>query len=160
MRGSISYLALGGALLVAACGSSTEDRTVSGAGIGAAAGTVIGAVTGFGLIQGALVGAAAGGLTGAVTTQDQVNLGKPAWKNGSGGSAPAASQSAANPNDSLLHNIQSGLASLGYDPGPADGRIGPKTQAAIRKFQADNQLAVTGQPSAELWSTIKGRISS
>lgn len=159
MRRIRTYFALAGALLVAACGNSTEDRTVSGAGIGAAAGTVIGAVTGFGLIQGALVGAAAGGLTGAVTTQDQVNLGKPAWKNGSGGSAPAA-QSTATSGDSLLHNIQSGLTSLGYDPGPADGRIGPRTQAAIRKFQTDNQLAVTGQPSAELWSTIKSRLSS
>ena len=158
MRRIETCLALGGALLVAACGSSTEDRTLSGAGIGAAAGTVIGAVTGFGLIQGALVGAAAGGLTGAATTPDQVNLGKPAWKNGSGSSAPA--QGAAHSGDSLLHNIQSGLASLGYDPGPADGKIGPKTQAAIRKFQADNQIAVTGQPSAELWSTIKSRVSS
>lgn len=149
-------LALGGALLVAACGSSTEDRTLSGAGIGAAAGTVIGAVTGFGLIQGALVGAAAGGLTGAVTTPDQVNLGKPAWKSGSASSAPAPA--AADSGGSLVHNIQSGLASLGYDAGPADGRTGPKTQAAIRKFQADNQLPVTGQPSAELWANIKSRI--
>jgi len=160
MRGIKTCLALGGAFLVAACGSSTEDRTLSGAGIGAAAGTVIGAVTGFGLIQGALVGAAAGGLTGAVTTQDQVNLGKPAWKSGSGASSSASAQSAAHSGDSLLHNIQSGLTSLGYDPGPADGKIGPRTQAAIRKFQADNQLAVTGQPSAELWSTIKSRVSS
>jgi peptidoglycan hydrolase-like protein with peptidoglycan-binding domain len=148
-------LALGGALLVAACGSSTEDRAVSGAGIGAAAGTVIGAVTGFGLIQGALVGAAAGGLTGAATTPDQVNLGKPAWKNGSA-SAPASA--AAGSGGGLVHNIQSGLATLGYDPGPADGRTGPKTQGAIRRFQADNQLPVTGQPSAELWTTIKARI--
>ena len=158
MRRIGTHLALAGALLVAACGSSTEDRTLSGAGIGAAAGTVIGAVTGFGLIQGALVGAAAGGLTGAVTTQDQVNLGKPAWKSGSGASS-APAQSAAS-GDPLLHNIQSGLTSLGYDPGPADGKIGPRTQAAIRRFQSDNELAVTGQPSAELWSTIKSRISS
>jgi peptidoglycan hydrolase-like protein with peptidoglycan-binding domain len=150
--------ALGCAVLVGACGSSTEDRTLSGAGIGAAAGTVIGAVTGFGLIQGALVGAAAGGLTGAVTTPDQVNLGKPAWrKDGASSSSPAA-PAATESGSTLVRNIQSGLVSLGYDPGPADGRTGPRTQSAIRKFQADNQLSVTGQPSAELWSTIKSRI--
>jgi hypothetical protein len=40
--------ALGLPLLLAACGDTTEDRALSGAGIGAASGAVIGAVTGIG----------------------------------------------------------------------------------------------------------------
>jgi peptidoglycan hydrolase-like protein with peptidoglycan-binding domain len=150
-----SGCALACALLVAGCGSSTEDRAVSGAGIGAAAGTVIGAVTGFGLIQGALVGAAAGGLTGAATTKEQVNLGKPAWKSGEGGASQASAPADAVP---TTRNIQSGLTTLGYDPGPADGRLGPKTRAAIQRYQADNKLPVTGEPSPGLWEHLKSRI--
>ncbi len=46
--------------------------------------------------------------------------------------------------------IQHNLAELGYDPGPADGRPGPKTRAAIRAFEAENRLPVTGEVSREL----------
>ena len=68
------------ALLLAACGSSFSDRTLSGAGIGAAAGTAVGAVTGLTIVQGALLGAGAGGLTGALTDAEDFDLGKPWWK--------------------------------------------------------------------------------
>jgi Putative peptidoglycan binding domain len=142
--------------LVAACGSSTEDRTLSGAGIGAAAGTVLGAVTGVGVIQGALLGGAVGGVTGAVTTEDQVNLGKPAWKHDRVASRGPARTEAGDA--ALTRNIQSGLAALGYQPGPADGMLGARTRAAIRRYQADNRMAVTGDPSPELWARIKERI--
>ena len=67
------------ALLLSACGSTTEDRAISGAGIGAAAGAVTGAIIGVPLV-GAAVGAAAGGAVGAATTPSQVDLGKPVWK--------------------------------------------------------------------------------
>lgn len=40
--------------------------------------------------------------------------------------------------------VQIALAERGYDPGPANGRAGSKTQAAIRKFQADRNLEATG----------------
>jgi peptidoglycan hydrolase-like protein with peptidoglycan-binding domain len=58
----------------------------------------------------------------------------------------------------LLRNIQSGLVKLGYDAGSPDGRMGPRTRAAIVRYQQDNQLPVTGAPSPELWSHISGRI--
>ncbi len=50
----------------------------------------------------------------------------------------------------LVQNIQEALAVLGYDPGPADGTPGPQTRAAIRAFQADLELPVTGEVSKEL----------
>jgi osmotically inducible lipoprotein OsmB len=65
-------------LALAACGTTTADRTSSGAGIGAGTGAAIGAIFGgIGAIPGALIGAAAGGGTGAVTTPTQVDLGTP-----------------------------------------------------------------------------------
>ena len=35
----------------------------------------------------------------------------------------------------------------GYDPGPVDGLFGDRTAAAIRAFERDAELPVTGQPS-------------
>ena len=41
-------------------------------------------------------------------------------------------------------DLQEKLTLLGYEPGPIDGRVGPKTRAAIRAFQQDSDLAVDG----------------
>ncbi len=40
--------------------------------------------------------------------------------------------------------IQAALERLGYEPGPIDGVVGPKTRFAIRAFQADNALTTDG----------------
>ena len=40
--------------------------------------------------------------------------------------------------------IQESLQALGYEPGPVDGVNGEKTDAAIRRFQTDQQLEVDG----------------
>jgi peptidoglycan hydrolase-like protein with peptidoglycan-binding domain len=37
------------------------------------------------------------------------------------------------------------LAALGYQPGPADGAMGGHTAAALRAFQKDHNLAITGR---------------
>lgn len=66
--------------LLSACGNTTSDRALSGAGIGAGVGavgsTLVGGSIGGGALVGGLVGAAAGGLT----DKKDVNLGKPIWK--------------------------------------------------------------------------------
>ncbi|MFZ0695307.1 MAG: YMGG-like glycine zipper-containing protein [Alphaproteobacteria bacterium] len=67
------------ALALGACGTSTTDRAVSGAGIGAGVGAVGGLLLGD-PVDGALIGAAVGGGTGALTDKSQVDLGKPAWR--------------------------------------------------------------------------------
>lgn len=56
---------------------------------------------------------------------------------------------------SEIAEIQQRLAMLGYDPGPADGFMGPRTQAAISLFQSDFDLAVTGEPSADLLTRLR-----
>ncbi len=46
--------------------------------------------------------------------------------------------------------IQTGLSELGYDPGPVDGKIGQKTQDAIRDFQRDRALIPTGKRTQKI----------
>ena len=58
MRPRLGFTVIALGLLLAGCGSTTGDRAVSGAGIGAAA----------------------GGAIGAATQPSQVDLGKPVWK--------------------------------------------------------------------------------
>jgi osmotically inducible lipoprotein OsmB len=60
-------------LLLGACGTTTGDRGLSGALIGAGVGAVGGGV-------GVLGGAVVGGAVGVLTTPDQVNLGRPIWQ--------------------------------------------------------------------------------
>jgi peptidoglycan hydrolase-like protein with peptidoglycan-binding domain len=59
--------------------------------------------------------------------------------------------------DPVIHQVQKGLAELGYSPGSADGRMGEETRHAIRIFEADRGWDVTGEISdkllAELGST-------
>ena len=78
MRPYVPVLAILG-LILAACGTSTTDRAISGAGIGAAAGAGTAAVTGGNRVTGGLLGGAAGAATGALTDEDDVNLGDPIW---------------------------------------------------------------------------------
>jgi len=40
---------------------------------------------------------------------------------------------------------QARLANLGYDVGPIDGTIGPRTRGAIQEFQRDHGLKATGE---------------
>jgi hypothetical protein len=64
---------------LAACGSSTSDRALSGGGIGAGVGAVGGALLGS-PIEGALIGGAVGAGAGALTDKRDVDLGKPIWR--------------------------------------------------------------------------------
>ena len=51
-----------------ACGDTWGERAVTGGGIGAGSGALLGAATGFNPLLGALVGGAAGAGIGAATT--------------------------------------------------------------------------------------------
>lgn len=45
-----------------------------------------------------------------------------------------------------LRDVQQALTDLGYDPGPADGKNGPKTKAAVAAFQREERLSADGVP--------------
>lgn len=66
-------------LSLSACGHSTGDRALSGAGIGAGVGLLGGALVGAPL-EGAVIGGAVGAGAGALTSSNQINLGRPIWK--------------------------------------------------------------------------------
>ena len=74
-----AWMALSAGLLLTACGSTTEDRALSGGAIGAAGGAAVGAATGLGTVEGALLGGAAGAGAGALTDEEDINLGDPVW---------------------------------------------------------------------------------
>ncbi len=54
------------------------------------------------------------------------------------------------PSRQLIRRIQKSLRALGYDPGQADGHLGPRTSAAIRAFEGDHGLPITGKASQDL----------
>lgn len=53
-----------------------------------------------------------------------------------------------------VRNIQRHLATLGYDPGPADGLIGPRTIRAIQAFQRDANIEPDGIATTTLESML------
>ena len=76
---SLSVLAAAALLTLGACGTSTTDRALSGAGIGAGVGAAGGLLMGDPL-TGALIGGAVGAAAGGLTDSDKIDLGKPAWR--------------------------------------------------------------------------------
>jgi len=65
-------------LSLAACGETQGCRALTGAGLGAAGGAVIGALAGS-PATGAIAGAAGGALIGAATSPNQVNGPSPCY---------------------------------------------------------------------------------
>jgi hypothetical protein len=65
---------------LAACGQTTSDRALSGAGIGAGTGAAVGAITGGSPLTGALIGGAVGAAGGALTSPEDIDLGRPLWR--------------------------------------------------------------------------------
>ena len=61
--------------------------------------------------------------------------------------------------DELTEIIQKDLVALGYDPGNTDGDATTDTVIAISKFQSENSLDVTGQPTPQLAGIIKSKLS-
>ena len=149
-RTVLVLLAVG--VLAAGCGSTPEDRGISGAGLGAAGGAIIGALSPVSILNGALIGAVVGGVAGAVTDKGTIDLGEPVWKRGQSqsGAAPASGASASSASNPVVRRIQAALADRGYDPGPIDGRSGPRTRAAIGAYQRDHGLFVDSTPTPEL----------
>jgi membrane-bound lytic murein transglycosylase B len=54
-----------------------------------------------------------------------------------------------------LKAMQQALNEMGFDAGTVDGMLGPRTQTAIRLYQAMNQLPVDGYPSPSVLARIE-----
>lgn len=60
--------------------------------------------------------------------------------------------------DDLTQLIQTDLVALGYEPGNTSGEPTTATIVAISKFQADNDLEITGTASPQLAGVIKATL--
>ena len=97
-----------------------QKATAIGAGTGAVAGAVVGGPVG------AVAGAVVGGVVGHEGTDANGKVTTPAAKDGS------------------VRNAQAALNNQGYSV-EVDGQWGPNTQAAVRRFQADHNIAPSGK---------------
>jgi peptidoglycan hydrolase-like protein with peptidoglycan-binding domain len=89
------------------------------------------------LVQLAVAVAAAFSLS-AMAAGDQKQKQEPQAQ--SGQSTQAQSQS-----PELVKQAQEKLSAAGHDAGAADGKMGPKTQAALKEFQQSKGLQASGQ---------------
>jgi len=64
------------------------------------------------------------------------------------GAHPRETTLEAVPQRNLVHDAQLALRDAGFDPGRIDGVMGPRTQAALREFQASYGLPQTGRLDA------------
>ncbi len=56
-----------------------------------------------------------------------------------------------------VSGLQGRLRNLGYNPGTADGILGPQTRAALAVFQSDEGLDMTGEPDDQTLSKLEER---
>lgn len=149
---------LSAALLAAAMffGSAADSsaqvlkRAVQGGLLGAGIGAIAGGGKGAG--TGAAIGAGVGAVVGA---GERANAREEYYEDRRYRRPPPRYTAAPPPrqpsyNDPLVYNIQASLSRLGYDPGPADGVYGQRTADAIRAYEYNNQLPLTGEPSPNL----------
>jgi hypothetical protein len=59
----------------------------------------------------------------------------------------------------LVEQLQQALTKAGYDPGPADGTFGPRTEAAVVAFQEANGLSVDGRVGPETASALDSAVA-
>ena len=57
-------------------------------------------------------------------------------------------------NSAQVKAVQQALKDKGHDPGDVDGRMGPKTQAALSDFQQKEGLKATGRADAETMAKL------
>jgi peptidoglycan hydrolase-like protein with peptidoglycan-binding domain len=70
---------------------------------------------------------------------------------------PAAASASARPDDPnmLVREVQAELVRRGLYDGPADGLIGPKTEAAILDYEIGAGLKPTGHPNPQLLTAMR-----
>ena len=151
--------------------------TLIGTGIGALAGSAgghVGAGAGIGAAGGLAVGGAAGAdqsMRSTAILQKMYNDSYQQCMYAKGNQVPDMEQAPpppqvynrsgnypdsgmSNGGDSQLQSAQQVLLNRGYDPGSVDGFMGRKTRSALRAFQRDNHLPVTGQLDQDTLSVL------
>lgn len=155
---ALSVVALAAAMLFGTVADSSAQvlkRAVQGGLLGAGIGAIAGGGKGAG--TGAAIGAGLGAVVGA---SEKANAAPPPPPPPHYGAPPPPHYGYAPPpryNDPLVYDIQASLTRLGYDPGPVDGVYGQRTAEAIRAYEYNNRLPLTGQPSPNLHNHMASR---
>ena len=175
----MAFDAIGGQAAVDQVNNQAITNALVGVGTGVLAGALVGQAAGD-QGGGAQVGAAAGLLAGtgagaAGTAQGNMTM-QQMYDNffsqcmyAKGNQVPGMAQATPEPAfneidthhssherrpDQKLMKAQQALAEAGYDPGSADGFNGRKTKEALRLFQKDHSLKVTGRLDGETLSML------
>jgi peptidoglycan hydrolase-like protein with peptidoglycan-binding domain len=69
----------------------------------------------------------------------------------------AQRQTAQTPSSDFIKSLQRALKRVGYDPGVVDGRMGPSTQRALKRFQEAHGLPPTGAPDIPTLTKLLGQ---
>jgi len=133
---------------------SRTNQTLGRSGIGAAVGGVIGGLIGGGkgALIGVLLGAGAGAGSVYAEGAKEIRLNPGTQMEISTGytSRPRAlARTDWEQEPSFIQDVQNALSDSGYDPGDRDGHMGWRTREAIRDFQRDQGLPVTGEVDYE-----------
>jgi peptidoglycan hydrolase-like protein with peptidoglycan-binding domain len=79
----------------------------------------------------------------AMAAGDQKQKQEPQAQSGPSTQAQSGQQASQSPE--LVKQAQEKLSAAGHDAGTADGKMGPKTQAALKEFQQSKGLQASGQ---------------
>jgi len=98
--------------------------------------------------------------TTGTTTAKPETKGTTSTKSGTAGETPKRQKGARKQTSSISKNkvreTQAALKKEGFDPGPIDGILGPRTMNALRSYQSHNGLEVTGTLTAETENSLTG----
>jgi hypothetical protein len=119
--------------------TKTEKGTTVGAGGGAVAGAVVGGPVG------AVVGAGVGGVAGHEAAKPE---------NGNARADTGTAQARTTSDPAFVRTLQQALDNRGYDAGTPDGRWGPGTEEALKRFQNKEGLPATGQPDSRTLNAL------
>jgi membrane-bound lytic murein transglycosylase B len=72
---------------------------------------------------------------------------------GTGSDSPSAQTLSSD----YIKSLQRELKRAGYDPGVMDGKMGPATRQALRRFQEAHGLAPTGDPDIPTLTKLLGK---
>jgi peptidoglycan hydrolase-like protein with peptidoglycan-binding domain len=75
-------------------------------------------------------------------------------KSGSAMKSGKSGRAAAGGNAEQVKAVQQALKDKGHDPGDVDGKMGPKTQQALRDYQQKEGLKATGRLDSETASKL------
>jgi peptidoglycan hydrolase-like protein with peptidoglycan-binding domain len=74
------------------------------------------------------------------------------------GQTKAQSRQQAPTTNESMRQVQQALKDAGFEPGPVDGILGPRTREALRNFQTANNLQATGEANQDTIAAL--RVSS